>query len=85
MGKLKNKKANPTFARPTISLGNGGVREWREVKVVELAEGDIIAQAGTIKLIMQTCGEEYYIQAGQDNELFLSPEITVLAFVRKDN
>jgi hypothetical protein len=34
---------------------------------------------------MQTCGEEYYIQAGQDNELFLGPETTVLAFVRKDN
>lgn len=85
MGRLKNKKANPSFTRPTISLGNGGVREWREVKVIELVEGDIIAQSGTVKLIMRTCGEEYYIQAGQDNELFLGPEIIVLAFVRKDN
>lgn len=85
MGRLKNKKANPTFTRPTIDLGNSGVREWKDVKVVELAEGDIIAQSGTVKLIMQTCGEEYYIQAGQDNELFLGPETTVLAFVRKDN
>lgn len=85
MGKLKNRAAKTGFTRPTATVGNENAREWRDTRVSDLSEGDIIAQKGRIELITPTCGVEFYIQAGEDNELFLDPDSTVLAFVRKDS
>ncbi len=86
MGKLVNKAAKTGFNRPVAQASTEVTREWREVKVSQLDHDDLLAGFGVIKLITETCDtEEYYIQAGESNELFLEADKVVLAFVRKDS
>lgn len=82
MGKLKNKAPRTGYTAPSIEITHHN-RQWLHIPVSSLKEGDIVANMGLIKLVMQTCGEEYYIQAGEgEKEYFLAPDHEVYAFIQ---
>lgn len=85
MGKFKNKKTQRSFTRPVIDLGNHGEREWKTVKVSQLAQDDIIANMGKINIIYEACDYTFYIDAGESTSDFFDPDTEVFAFVRKVN
>lgn len=84
MGRLKNKVANPQFNRPAIDSTKTN-REWKNVAVKDLLVEDIVAGMGLVNYVFQTCGEDYYLNAGENNEAFFNPDHLVYAFVRKEN
>ena len=85
MAGFKSKKPKIDLSRPVSSMGSEHNREWRTVTIAELKLNDLVAGMGLVKGIFETCGENYYLIAGENTDQEFDPDMQVLAFVRKDN
>jgi hypothetical protein len=87
MAGLKNKKARVDLSRPSIDLDRtSSPREWRDVSVLKLDRGDIVAGMGLIIDLQPTCRAEILIVAGvpERKEYWVADDAIVKAFVKKE-
>lgn len=89
MGRLKNKRVKPTLNRPSINLDRThSPREWKDVSVQDLAEGDIVAGRGQVVSIQPTCQDtEFALEVGVPDStiIFVDYRDVLFAFVKKEN
>lgn len=82
MGQFKAKAPRTGFTRPSTDATKVD-RHWKTVKIKDLEVNDIVAGMGIVKLVFQTCGAEYYLEAGDSVDQEFDPDTEVLAFVKK--
>jgi hypothetical protein len=85
---FKNKKVKPDLSRPSVDLDRTGItREWRDVEVQDLLEGDIVAGMGVVVWLQPTCDGEMVIEAGLPETVtyYITSPAKVLAFVKKES
>lgn len=86
MGKLKNKGPRLGYTSPAIDA-TAVTRCWKDVKVVDLREGDIVAGKGVVvdPQVSLTCKDEIVIAIGlpDTKDYIFNPEDIVKAFVPK--
>jgi hypothetical protein len=68
------------FSRPSISLGGGEKKEWREVNVYSLKPGDIVRGFGAVEQVSDY-GDGVVIIWRNETRSYLSPGDVVTAFV----
>ncbi len=92
MGRLKNKKVNPHFSRPSIDVTKVK-REWKYVDAQDIKEEDIIGGKGIVQSIafsVETGAHEQacvMITAGLEQSRTVSIynlDDKIFAFVRKE-
>ncbi len=92
MGKLKNKKVNPHFSRPSIDVTKVK-REWKYVDAKDIKQEDIIGGRGIVQSIAFKAGTgeqddlSVMITAGLEQSMTVSfhkPDDKIFAFVRKE-
>lgn len=67
VGEFKAKAPRLGYARPSIDLGNQGVREWKDVYVKDLEPGDIVANLGKVISISRIIRPFVDVLAGVPN------------------
>lgn len=83
MGRFINKPPRTGFSRPATNLEKVE-RHWKDVPVQHLQVGDTVAGMGIIKLIMPSCDDTIYVEAGESNDGFIKHGTIFFAFVKKE-
>ncbi len=72
-------KRPAAFSRPTVDLGAGVARHWRDVRAEHLAVGDTVPGLGTIWRIRAVAGQ-VHLDGGEDSRATYDRGEQVFAF-----
>jgi hypothetical protein len=83
---FRNKTVKPDLSRPKVDLDRTGVtREWRDVEVQDLVQGDTVAGMGVVVSTTPTCRGEIVLEVGlpATKTHFINESDILKAFVKK--
>lgn len=86
--KSRPAKGRVDLSRPVADLNVTGItRQWRDIQVQDVQEGDTIAGMGVVLTVLSTCRGEVFVEAGiPESKTHKLEETTVVkAFVKKEN
>lgn len=86
--KSRSAKGRVDLSRPVVDLNRTGIlREWRDVQVQDLQEGDTVAGMGVVVSVLPTCRGEVFLEVGipESKTHYIEETTVVKAFVKKGN
>lgn len=78
----KGGKKPRAFQRPSIDLDRSVTREWREVRWLDLEEGDTVADYGVLESITKHTEDFWAFYFPHKMASNMRSDVTVLAFVK---
>lgn len=86
--KSRSAKGRVDLSRPVVDLNRTIVdREWRDIQVQDVEEGDTVAGMGVVLSVLPTCRGTVFVEAGiPESKIHTLEETTVVkVFVKKEN